>query len=72
MVVRPGTIDPASANAGKEMLEQSGQNILGLVVNGVVTQYEPDSYYYHAKAYAKNYGNKYLTTSTQSADHQNN
>lgn len=72
MVVRPGLIEPASANASKEMLEQSGQNILGLVVNGVVTKYEPDSYYYHAKAYAKNYGNKYLTALTQSKEGQTN
>ncbi|AFZ35411.1 capsular exopolysaccharide family [Stanieria cyanosphaera PCC 7437] len=72
MVVRPGVIEPSSANASKEMLEQSGQKILGLVVNGVVTKYEPDSYYYHAKAYAKNYGNRYVTTITQSNENQNN
>ncbi|BAU62814.1 lipopolysaccharide biosynthesis protein [Stanieria sp. NIES-3757] len=72
MVVRPGVIEPASANASREILEQSKQNILGLVVNGVVTKYEPDSYYYHGKAYAKNYGNKYLTALTRSNENQNN
>lgn len=71
MVVRPGAIEPANANASKELLEQSGQNILGLVVNGVVTKYEPDSFYYHAKSYAKTYGNKYLAASTRQ-NNQNN
>ncbi|HIK27006.1 MAG: polysaccharide biosynthesis tyrosine autokinase [Oscillatoriaceae bacterium SKW80] len=52
-VVRPGVIDTASAGAAKQLLEQSGLNVLGLIVNGVVVENEPDSYFHHAKAYSK-------------------
>lgn len=52
-VVRPGVIDTASAVAAKQLLEQSGLNVLGLIVNGVVVENEPDSYFHHAKAYSK-------------------
>ncbi|MCL1472417.1 GumC family protein [Argonema antarcticum] len=51
VVVRPGVLDAVSANAAKSFLVQSGQNILGLVVNGVIIENEPDSYFHHAKAY---------------------
>jgi capsular exopolysaccharide synthesis family protein len=56
MVVRPGVVDPASAVASRELLEQSGQKVLGLVVNDVIVEYEPDSYLRYAKAYANSYG----------------
>lgn len=55
MVARPGVVDSASATSSKEVLEQSGQNILGLVVNGVISTNEPNSYQYakyHARYYA--------------------
>ena len=52
LVARPGVIDRVSANAARELLEQSGQKILGLVVNGVMVENEPDSYFHHAKAYS--------------------
>jgi capsular exopolysaccharide synthesis family protein len=51
LVARPGVIDRVSANAAKERLEQAGQKVLGLVVNGVMVENEPDSYFHHAKAY---------------------
>jgi capsular exopolysaccharide synthesis family protein len=51
LVTRPGVIDRFSANAAKELLEQSGQKVLGLVVNGVLIENEPDSYFHHAKTY---------------------
>jgi polysaccharide biosynthesis transport protein len=35
LVVRPGVVNSASAAAAKEFLEQSGQNVLGLIVNGI-------------------------------------
>ncbi|NER20227.1 MAG: polysaccharide biosynthesis tyrosine autokinase [Symploca sp. SIO1C2] len=54
LVARPGVIDRVSANAARELLEQSDQNVLGLVANGVLIDNEPDSYFHHAKAYAKN------------------
>lgn len=49
LVVRPGVIDSASANAAKEFLKQTDQNILGMVINGVNVNIEPDSYFYYAK-----------------------
>ncbi|NER19678.1 MAG: polysaccharide biosynthesis tyrosine autokinase [Symploca sp. SIO1C2] len=54
LVSRPGVIDRVSAKATKELLEQSDQNVLGLVANGVLIENEPDSYFHHAKAYSKN------------------
>lgn len=51
LVARPGVIDKVSANAARERLEQSVQKVLGLVVNGVMVENEPDSYFHHAKAY---------------------
>jgi polysaccharide biosynthesis transport protein len=53
LVVRPGVIDRVSANAARELIEQSGQNVLGLVVNGVMIENEPDSYFHHARAYSE-------------------
>lgn len=49
LVVRPKVVDFASANAAKEFLMRSGQNVLGLVANGVIIKNEPDSYFYYAK-----------------------
>lgn len=46
LVVRPGLVDSASAAAAKEFLEQSGQYVLGQVVNGVIPESKPYSYYY--------------------------
>lgn len=48
LVVRPGVVDSTSAVA-KEFLEQSGQNVLGQVINGVIPENEPYSYYYFSK-----------------------
>ncbi len=46
LVVRPGSIDSVGINIAKERLEQSGQNVLGIVVNGIITDNEPHKYYY--------------------------
>jgi polysaccharide biosynthesis transport protein len=51
LVVRPGVVDSESATFAKGVLKQSGQNVLGLVINGVVPDREPYSYYYFAKEY---------------------
>lgn len=51
LVARPGVTQTASAAAAEELLQKSGQNVLGLVVNGVVTEHEPDSYLAHTKTY---------------------
>ncbi|RCJ37345.1 lipopolysaccharide biosynthesis protein [Nostoc minutum NIES-26] len=49
LVVRPGVVDAVNAAFAKELLEKSGQNVLGQVVNGVISQNEPYSYYYFTK-----------------------
>ncbi|AFY77928.1 capsular exopolysaccharide biosynthesis protein [Pleurocapsa sp. PCC 7327] len=48
LVVKPGVVERDSAIFAKEILEQSGQNVLGIVVNGVIPDREPYSYYYFA------------------------
>lgn len=47
LVVRPGVVDVVNAALTKERLEQSGQNVLGQVINGVGPEHEPYSYYYY-------------------------
>jgi capsular exopolysaccharide synthesis family protein len=49
LVVRPGVVNLDSANAAKEFLTQSGQKVLGIVINGVNVKTEPDSYFYYTK-----------------------
>ncbi len=51
LVARPGVIDYSSASAAKEMLQSSGHNILGLLVNGMIEKNESSSYFYHSKEY---------------------
>ncbi|MBD2504253.1 GumC family protein [Anabaena azotica] len=50
LVVRPGVVDLNSANAAKDFLNQSGQKVLGIVINGVNVKNEPNSYIYSNKA----------------------
>ena len=50
MVTRPGQVTVGAAEASKDALAQTSQCIFGLVVNGVIPDHEPDSYYYY---YAK-------------------
>jgi capsular exopolysaccharide synthesis family protein len=51
LVARPGVIDSNSANHAKEMLERSGHNVLGLLVNGINENNESSTDFYHAKEY---------------------
>jgi Mrp family chromosome partitioning ATPase len=51
LVVRPGVVDTVSAGFAKELLEKSGQNVLGQVINGVIIRNEPHSYYYFTQEY---------------------
>jgi capsular exopolysaccharide synthesis family protein len=53
LVVRPGVVDWNSANATKELLSQSNQNVLGMVVNDVSKRREPDSYLYYSQESAE-------------------
>ncbi|MEH2392428.1 MAG: polysaccharide biosynthesis tyrosine autokinase [Nostoc sp.] len=49
LVVRPGVVDLNSANSAKEFLTQSGQKVLGIVINGVNIKNEPNNYFYDTK-----------------------
>ncbi|MGA7954604.1 MAG: polysaccharide biosynthesis tyrosine autokinase [Gloeobacterales cyanobacterium] len=51
LVVRPGVVDSVSSARAKALLEQSGQNVLGQVVNGVIIENEPHSYYSYYSYY---------------------
>lgn len=51
LVARPGVVDCASGLFAKEFLEKSGQNVLGLVINGVHAQNEPYSRLYLANEF---------------------
>jgi capsular exopolysaccharide synthesis family protein len=62
LVARPGVTDSASAKAAKEALDQSSQNVLGLVINGVIVENEPDSYFHHAKAYSDGDAKQHLSS----------
>ncbi|OUL35994.1 lipopolysaccharide biosynthesis protein [Nostoc sp. T09] len=48
-VVRPGVVDSVHAAIACDILEKSGQNVLGQVVNAVIPQNESHSYYYFTK-----------------------
>lgn len=52
LVARPGVVSYAGATAAKESLLRSGQNVLGLVVNGVILENESDSYFYYTSEYS--------------------
>ena len=47
LVVRPGYVEHSQAQFTKEILEQSGLNMLGIVFNGVAPQFDARSYYYN-------------------------
>lgn len=49
LVVRPGVVDSVNAALAAEILEKSGQNVLGQVINAVIPQNESHSYYYFTK-----------------------
>ncbi len=51
LVSRPGVIDRETAITVKEILDHSGQRVLGLVVNGI-NKNELNQYFHHAKRYA--------------------
>lgn len=69
LVTRPGVVDMGSALAAKERLAQFGPLVLGQVINGVVPENEPDSYYYFAGNYADRYAEESSTVTTPSRIH---
>ena len=48
LVVRPGSVEKGQARFSKEILDQSGLNMLGIVFNGVNPQLDSRSHYYNA------------------------
>ena len=58
-------LDSNAANAAKDALERSDQNVLGLVVNGVIVENESDSYFYFAKEYYTDIDETALKVSTK-------
>jgi polysaccharide biosynthesis transport protein len=44
LVVKPGSVDRSQASFTKEILDQSGLNMLGIVFNGVPSQFDSRSY----------------------------
>ncbi len=51
LVARPGVVDSSALNLAKTRIQQSGQPVLGMVVNGVISQNESYSYHYYASRY---------------------
>lgn len=51
LVVRPKVADRNSVNYSKELLSRSQQNVLGVVVNGALPEYEPHSYFLSKEFY---------------------
>lgn len=47
LVVKPGQVDQNKAQFARDILAQSGQNVLGIIINGVSSKAEPNTYYYH-------------------------
>jgi capsular exopolysaccharide synthesis family protein len=64
LVTRPGVVDMGSALAAKERLAQFGPLVLGQVINGVVPEQEPESYYYFAGNYTARSGAEVSPTSS--------
>ncbi|MGC9527850.1 MAG: tyrosine-protein kinase family protein, partial [Limnospira sp.] len=50
LVGRPRLVDRDSAKSAKELLERSGQRVLGMVINGI-SKTESTKYFYHAQRY---------------------
>lgn len=67
IVTRPGIADSTSSRLAKEYLDQSGQKVLGIVVNGVLPKNEPHGslLQYYAQAYNGESSFKRLTSSKE-------
>jgi polysaccharide biosynthesis transport protein len=55
-LIRPGVVDEGNIRFARERLEQSEQNVLGIVVNGCSTKNDPHSHYYFIEQYYDNNG----------------
>jgi capsular exopolysaccharide synthesis family protein len=47
VVARPGVATIGAAEGAKDALMKTSQQVLGLVLNGIIPEHEPDSYYYY-------------------------
>lgn len=64
LVVRPSVVAGGNLDSTREILQNSGQPLLGMVVNGVIPDNEPDSYYYY---YAQDYSYSLASEKDQSS-----
>ncbi|GAA6617508.1 GumC family protein [Scytonema sp. NUACC26] len=64
LVVRPGMVDSVNVTLAKELLEKSGQKILGQVVNGVIPKNERYSYYFREEYYQEEIASQDETAKT--------
>ncbi len=62
LVTRPGLADSVNSKVSKEYLDQSGQNILGIVINGVIPENELYNYSYHEAELHEESGSRELTS----------
>ncbi|BAU13325.1 lipopolysaccharide biosynthesis protein [Leptolyngbya sp. NIES-3755] len=60
LVVRPGVVNVPNAIAAKQFLAQSGQTILGVVINDVVAEKEPEGTFYGTQVDQSSYLNNLL------------
>jgi polysaccharide biosynthesis transport protein len=56
LVVRPGVVNSAATATAKRLLEQSAQQVLGMVVNGIIPKNESGGYYNMDSYYGYGYG----------------
>lgn len=67
LVVRPGYVERSQATFTREMLAQSGINMLGIVFNGVTPQFDSTPFYYQSLAGQQAGGQNRLTDGNSSS-----
>ncbi|WP_404788152.1 GumC family protein [Altericista sp. CCNU0014] len=55
VVARPGIINSNDAVSARELLSQLEHKVLGMVVNRIIPQHEPNSYFYYEKSYQSSF-----------------
>jgi capsular exopolysaccharide synthesis family protein len=65
LVTRPSIADSINSKLAKQSLDQSSQNILGIVVNGVVPENEFHSYHYYTGGSEQETGSREVTPHTR-------
>ncbi|WP_229642321.1 GumC family protein [Waterburya agarophytonicola] len=67
LVVRPGFVERSQAAFTKDMLAQSGINMLGIIFNGITPQFDSTPFYYQALASQQSTQQNRLTDGTSSS-----